>query len=103
MTDAEFWGVLGEMIEGAGCLPELIYMDGRASDYCCTGLCDCVHSAEHSGLIRRAQSIRLIRQLKTKFAPPGSSDYSFYWSPGEIRPRIAACRALMRECLEMGL
>ena len=99
MTDAEFWGCLAEMIEGAGCLPD--YQPYWAADFC-PGLCDSITSACWIDLIGYEQSERLMLQLRRKYGA-GRSDYEFYWPQDKIRPRIAACRALMRECLEMGL
>lgn len=94
MTDAEFWGMLAEMIEGAGCLP------GECACGCGAppnGLCMVLMSAHKTGLIDSAQRSMLAHQLQASY---GHLGFSFYWPIGEIRPRIAACRVLMREALE---
>ena len=96
MTDAEFWGVLAEMIEGAGCLPEF---DNKSD---CFGLCDCLEIALWHQLIDWTQCKRLDRQLEDTYFLGDRAHYSYnyYWPGGAIAPRIRACRRLMRDCLK---
>ena len=96
MTDAEFWGVLAEMIDGAGCLPDFDHTTG------CSGLCECLETALWYQLIDRPQYERLDRQLDDTYFRGYRAHYSYnyYWPDGAIAPRIRACRRLMRDCLK---
>ena len=97
MTDAEFWGVLAEMIEGAGCLPEFDRDNG------CHGLCACLLAAHRKRLVDYSQYVRLKDQLLTVAPPMANLHWQHWWPQDSLKPRIAACRALMRACLEREL
>ena len=93
MTDAELWGEFAEMLEGAGVMPER-----------CSGLCDMLYMAFLVHIIYLAQMERMIEKL---YAAKKAGGHAFrncgevyFWPSGKVKPRIAACRQLMREALE---
>lgn len=102
MSDAEFWGVLAETINGAGCLPDYAWTyvscEGRSIVIrCeCLGLCETIDYALRRRIIDLPQLVRLERQLRTKYSKRRSA---YFWKPGAIAPRVRACRELMNDCL----
>ena len=93
MTDAEVWGEFAEMLAGAGVMPSG-----------CCGLCDMLNEACVSQIISQKQWSRMRHQLwEAKQVGEGAFEncrLGYFWPPGKVKPRIAACRQLMREALE---
>jgi hypothetical protein len=91
MTDAEFWGVMAEMIEGAGCLPDYVCLFNPRG-WVCNGLCEVLTSACSLGLITWWQKCCLSEQLIAEYGRRSATGY--WWKKGEVEPRVAACRRL---------
>lgn len=95
MTDAEAWGVLGEMIAGAECLPELFEDTTEA----CRGLCSASNGVAIALELPAAQRKRLREQLDSYRNGIGYVE-GYQWPEGAWRPRAKACKEISRLILE---
>ncbi len=101
MTDAEAWGVFGEMIAGAKCLPESYYLSFSYGT--CAGLCAMLDSAYEYGLVDTDQHCRMEMQLRAYGANIGALICGHYWPEYEWKPRARACKEISRLILEGNL
>jgi len=90
MTDAEFWGDLAEMLEGAETLGG------------CWGLCAAIAAARYKRTVSAAQARRLYKQLNTLDTQPERTSAHYFWPPCVLKPRITACRLLSCRALKRG-
>ena len=102
MKDSEVWGILAETMNGAQSMFPTDYEEQYT-----LGLCHTLYAVCNNGLINERQMTRMIDQMKDKYRGKTYRQKTamdgYYWSPGDWKERVKACRALMKDCLEKGL
>ena len=91
LTEAEAWEALADYMEATGELPPL--QDGLVPRF--WGLCYALRCIEDASLISYEVYESAKTRLKLMYGR-GEKEGSYYWPPGQLAPRIKACRHLAK-------